>query len=167
MLWWIYLSVFDFYSDFFSPSHACKWYFFGSKNLFILKLLLLLGLIFDALSPINTSFLMSYRLLITISAKLCIPKKVWLWPLFFFFLILKFHYCRSIWDRFFHKPVSSFSVQESGHSCYFSSIFAAMASKCLVMFSESCTSCPQWYWICFCIVSRDKVLNWQCHMLNG
>lgn len=44
---------------------------------------------------------------------------------------------------------------------------AAMAFKCLVMFSESCALCLQWYWTCICTVRREKVLNWSCHMLTG
>lgn len=149
MLWWIYLNVFDFYSDFSPPSHTCKWYSLGghTKNLFILQLLLLLGLMFRCsefqlqtllprvLQSLNTSVLACSQEILTMTA--------------FFFLMLKYHCCRFFCDRFFHKPVSSFSLQESGHACYFSSILAAMASKCLVMFSESYTLYPWWYWICF------------------
>lgn len=101
----------------------------------------------DALnSSYKPSFLVSYR--VWTHQFLLVPKKFWLW-LLFFFLMLKYHCCRFFCDRFFHKPVSSFSLQESGHACYFSSILAAMASKCLVMFSESYTLYPWWYWICF------------------
>lgn len=94
-----------------------KWYFW---------IFLLLGLMFRSsefqlqiylpcvLRILNTSVL----------AKLCVLKKVWLWLLLF--LMLKCHYCRFLYDRFFfsQKPVFSFALQESAPACYFFSIFA-------------------------------------------
>lgn len=166
MLWWIYL---------------CLWFLLWFFSLICLQVVFLGQRIcsfhscssslvcLDALSSSNKpSFLMSYRFWSHQFLLSCVFPRKFDYDCSFFFLNAKIVISADPFVTNFSKsPVSSFSLKESGHACYFSSIIAAMASKSLVMFSESCTLCPQWYWICFCTVSRDKVLNWPCHILNG
>lgn len=136
----------------------------GAKSLFILKVVQCLFSVLiwwvDTRVPVQNFLSCALQILNKpISGKLCVPKNVWVRLLFPPppLLILKWcHYCRPFVTYFSKSQFPYFHGENLVMlACYLPSP-AAMAFKCLVTLPESCTLCPQWYWICICTVSRDK-----------
>lgn len=114
-----------------------KWYF---------GVFFLLGLMFRSSEfQLQTYFPCVLQILNTsVLTKLCVLKKVWLWLLLF--LMLKCYYCRFLCDRFFPKASLFICIARICSCMLLLFHLCSKASKCLVMFSESCTLCPWWYW---------------------